>query len=252
MRVLPNRAVRAREAWRAMLHARADAHRPACRRCRACGFVAYRALERCPACGRWNGPFEPVRRTRDDAHAAPVAQRFDTWPSRVARALRNTAFRQPHASSAPILSILTLVLLVGGYVMVDRRCKADPVCRGSNVSGATPVEAGPHASNDPVPPVLPASVHPSHSPDGSQMAKARSSSPAVGEPAGRMVVAQIAPSIHAPDRARADTVRLADWKGNRHSAHRSHVRHRASMHTRHARRGGAVSHADIAKLYRSH
>ncbi|POM17480.1 hypothetical protein CSX04_05778 [Burkholderia cepacia] len=136
MRVLPNRTFRARDDWRAILNARADARRTARCRCRECGFVAFRALEHCPVCGQWDWPFDPVHRTPDDARTPHAVQRFDSWSSRVTRTLRNAAFRRPRASSAPILSILTLVLLVGGYVMVDRTCNADPVCRGSRISGA--------------------------------------------------------------------------------------------------------------------
>ncbi|VWC78166.1 hypothetical protein BLA18110_02534 [Burkholderia lata] len=251
MRVLPNRTIRARDDWRAILNARAEGRRTASFRCRECGFVAFRALEHCPVCGRWNWPFDSIRVASADTHAAHAARSFHTWSSRIARALRNATFQRPRASSAPILSILTLVLLVGGYVAVDRTCKADPVCRGSNGSIATASHAGPYASIDPAPPVLLAPVYPFHSTDGAQAAAARQGSAELGESAGRTVTAQAAPPIRAPDRIHAGTVRVTDWKGNHASAHRAHAIHRVSLHTTHARRTTA-NNTQIAQLYRGH
>ncbi|KER72876.1 hypothetical protein HR51_09775 [Burkholderia cepacia] len=252
MRVLPNRTSRARDDWRAILNTRAEARRTTCCRCRECGFVAFRALEHCPVCGQRNWPFAPVRQATDDSHATHAVHSFHTWSSRVARALRNAAFRRPRASSAPILSILTLVLLVGGYVTVDRTCKADPVCRGSNGSGVTASDAGPYASNDPVLPVLPAPVYPFHSTDGTQVAAARQDSPDLGESAGRTAVARAVPAMRARDRSHPTaTVRLADWKASRSAAHRARAFHRVSVHTVHARRATA-SNTQIAQLYRGH
>ena len=121
MRVLPNRTIRSRDDWRAILTARAETRRTASFRCRECGFVAFRALEHCPVCGRRN--CRSIRSPRTGCHAC--AARLSRG-RRASRALRNAAFQQPRASTAPILSILTLVLLVGGYVVVDRTCKADP------------------------------------------------------------------------------------------------------------------------------
>ncbi|KML02848.1 MULTISPECIES: hypothetical protein [Burkholderia] len=256
MRVLPNRTFRARDDWRAILNARADARRTARCRCRECGFVAFRALEHCPVCGQWDWPFDPVRRTPGDARTPHAVQRFDTWSSRVTRTLRNAAFRRPRASSAPILSILTLVLLVGGYVMVDRACNADPVCRGSKISGAATSDAGAYVSNDPVLPVLPAPAYPFHSTDGTQVAAARQRSPDVGEAAGRTTVARAAPANRAPDRPHAAaTVRVADLKAGRNAAHRARVFHRVSAHTAHtarARRTTTASNTQLAQLYRGH
>ncbi|CAB3757596.1 hypothetical protein B7G54_09080 [Burkholderia puraquae] len=251
MRVLPNHTIRARDEWRAILNARADARRTACCRCRECGFVAFRALEHCPVCGQWNWPFDPIRVASEDTHAKHAARSFHTWSSRVARALRNAAFRRPGASSAPILSILTLVLLVGGYVAIDRTCKADPVCRGSNGAVATARNAGPYASNDPVLPVLPAPVYPFHLTDGTQVAAARQGTPNVGEAAGRTAVARAAPAMRAPDLSHPTTVRLAAWKGGRSAAHRTRTFHRVSAHTVHARRTTA-GNTQIAQLYRGH
>ncbi|WP_338640412.1 hypothetical protein [Burkholderia pyrrocinia] len=252
MRVLPNRNVRSHDAWRAVLNTRADSRHAACCRCRECGFVAFRALEHCPVCGQWNWPFDPIRRASDDAHATHAPQSFHTWSSRVARTLRNAAFRQPRASSAPILSILTLVLLVGGYVMVDRTCKADPVCRGSGTPAASATESGLHASTDPAPPVVPVPVYPFHSTDGTQLAaNPQHGGPSAGEPANRMPVAQAAPSIREPGRTHGGAVRLADWRVSRDPAHRTHSIRRVSLHTGHVRRT-ATGNADVAKLYRGH
>ncbi|MBN3746136.1 hypothetical protein G3N96_11930 [Burkholderia sp. Se-20373] len=252
MRVLLNRTIRTRDDWRAILNARAQARRTASFRCRECGFVAFRALEHCPDCGRRNRPFDSISRAPDATPAPPAAH---TWTSRITRALRNAAVQQPRASTAPILSILTLVLLVGGYVVVDRTCKADPACRGSNDSRAMASDAAPYASNDPVLPVLPAPVYPFHSTDGTPAAVARPGSPGAETaraPAGRTAVARAAPAMRAPDRSHPTaTVRLAGWKSNHGAAHRPHTIHRVSTHTARARR--AVSNTQqIAQLYRGH
>ncbi|WP_321903495.1 hypothetical protein [Burkholderia cenocepacia] len=257
MRVLPNRRVRARDAWRAVLNTRAESRHAACCRCRECGFVAFRALEHCPVCGQWNWPFESIGHTPADARAAHAPRSFHTWSSRVARALRNAAFQRPRASSAPILSILTLVLLVGGYVMVDQTCKADPVCRGSGVPGAVATGAVLQASYEPLIPVVPAPVYPFHSTDETAvaarppLANPPQDAPLAGKPARRMAVAQAAPSLRAPDRTRTGAVRVADWKGNRDTAHRTRAIRRVSLHTGRTRRA-AASNAELAKLYRGH
>lgn len=253
MRVLPNRNVRTRDAWRAVLNSRAESRHAASCRCRECGFVTLRALERCPVCGQWDWPFDPIRHTPDPAHAAQAPHAVRSWSSRVAHALRDAAFRRPSASSAPILSILTLVLLVGGYVVVDRTCKADPVCRGSGTPAAAATESGLHTVNEPVLPVLPTPVFPFHAPDGTPQPAAipphddANASP----PAGKMQVAQAATSMRVPDRTHASTVRVADWKGSRDAAHRSHPIRRVSLHARHGRYT-ASGNAGIAKLYRGH
>ncbi|WP_423762340.1 hypothetical protein [Burkholderia sp. NLJ2] len=252
MRVLPNRNVRAHDAWRAVLITRAESRHAACCRCRECGFVAFRALEHCPVCGQWNWPFDPIRRASDDALATHVPQSFHTWSSRVARTLRNAAFRQPRASSAPVLSILTLVLLVGGYVMVDRTCKADPVCRDSGTPAASATEPALHASTDPVLPVLPVPVYPFHSTDGTQLAAdPQHGAPSAGEPANRMPVAQAAPSIREPGRTHGGTVRLAGWRHSRDPVHRTHAIRRVGLHAGNVRRT-ATGNADGTKLYRGH
>lgn len=252
MRVLPNRHVRARDAWRAVLNARVESRPCTACRCRECGFVALHALEHCPVCGQWDWPFDPVRSTPRHAHAMHARRSLHTWPSRIARTLRDAAFRQPSASSAPILSIVTLVLLVGGYVMVDRTCKTDPVCKGSGAPSASATETHPLAANDPVLPVLQAPAYPFHSTDGAQQAAIPPRGDAnATPPASKMQVAQAAPSMRAPDRKRADTVRVADWKSSRDAAHRTHPMRRVSLPVRH-RRYTASGHAEIAKLYRGH
>ncbi|MBN3833139.1 helicase [Burkholderia sp. Ac-20344] len=147
--------------------------------------------------------------------------------------------------------MLTLVLLVGGYVTVDRTCKVDPVCRGSTDSVATAPNAGPYASNDPVLPVLPAPVYPFHSTDGTRVTPARPSNPDAGESAGRTVIAQAAPPIRAPDRLHAGTVRVTDGKGNHASGHRAHAARRVRLHTAHTRRT-TTGNTQIAQLYRGH
>ncbi|MCA8272747.1 hypothetical protein LGN17_09495 [Burkholderia sp. AU30280] len=249
MRVLPNRTIRARDGWRAILNARAEARHTAGFRCRECGFVAFRALEHCPVCGRWNWPFDSIRVASNGTRAA---HSFHTWSSRIARALRNAAFRRPRASSAPILSLLTLVLLVGGYVTVDRTCKADPVCRGSNEYGARASHAGPYASNDPVLPILPAPVYPFHSTDGTQAPTTRQGSLDVSQAGERTTVAQAAPAMRASDRSHATgTVRLADLNARRGAAHRARAFHGVSVHTAHARRT-STGNTQIAQLYRGH
>ncbi|WP_124603123.1 hypothetical protein [Burkholderia sp. Bp8963] len=54
---------------------------------------------------------------------------------RIARLLHDAAVRQPRPGTAPALSLVTLVLVFGGYVTLDKVCKADPVCRAKQVSG---------------------------------------------------------------------------------------------------------------------
>ncbi|WP_176048380.1 hypothetical protein [Burkholderia sp. BCC1644] len=253
MRVLPNRNVRTRDAWRTVSNARAESRHAERCRCRECGFVAPHALERCPACGQWDWPFDPLRHTPDPAHAAHAPHAVRSWSSRVAHSLRNATFRRPSASSAPILSLLTLVLLVGGYVMVDRTCKADPVCRGSGAPAATATESGLHTVNEPMLPVLPTPAFPFHPPDRTpQLAAIPPHADANASlTAGKMQVAQAAPSMRAPDRPHASAVRMADWKGSRDAAHRTHPIRRVSLHTRHGRYT-ASSNAEVAKLYRGH
>lgn len=250
MHVLPNRNAHTRDAWRAVLIARVESRRAACCRCRECGFVAFRAFEHCPVCKQWNGPFDPVRNTSAPKHATHALPPVQRWSSRIARTLRNAAFRRPRASSAPLLSIVTLVLLVGGYVTVDRTCKADPVCRGAGTPAAV-IGSDLLASNDPALPVLPAPVYPFHSTDGTQAAAARRDIANAGELAGRIAVAQAAPPMREPDRKHAGTVRVADWRGNHDPAHRTHAIRRVSVHASHARHT-VPRNAEIAKLYRGH
>lgn len=252
MRVLLNRNIRARDAWRAVLNARVESRPDTACRCRECGFMALRALEHCPVCGQWDWPFDPVRRTPRHAPAMHARRSFHAWPSRIARRLRDAASRQPSASSAPILSILTLVLLVGGYVMVDRTCKTNPVCRAPGAPSASATDAHPLAANDPVLPVVPAPVYPFHSTDGTQQAAIPPRDDVnASPPANKTQVVQAAPPGRAPDRKRAGAVRVADWNSSRDAAHRTHPMRRVSLPVHH-RRYAASSHAEIAKLYRGH
>lgn len=236
-----------------MLNTRAESRHATRYRCRECGFVAPRALERCHACGQWDWPFDPIRHTTDPARVAYAPRAVGSRSSRVAHALRDASFRRPSASSAPILSLLTLVLMVGGYVMVDRTCRADPVCRGSGTPAAAATGSALPAANEPVLPVLPTPVFPFHSLDGTPQLAAM---PPHGDanaspPAGKTQVAQAAPSMHEPGRTRIGAVRVADWKRSHDAARRTHPVRRVSLHTRHARYI-ASSNAETTRLYRGH
>ena len=249
MRVLPNRTIRSRDDWRAILTARAETRRTASFRCRECGFVAFRALEHCPVCGRRNWPFDSI-----PAHRMPRMRRAPfTWSSRIARALRNAAFQQPRASTAPILSILTLVLLVGGYVVVDRTCKADPACRGSNDSRAMASDA---ARTHRTTPCCRSCPHPSIR--FIRLTERRRRSPA-GQP-------RLAAAAHPRDRRQSRERRRpcaprpaaprrhgspGGLEGNHGAAHRPHTLHRVSTHTARARHP-ASNTQQIAALYRGH
>ncbi|AFQ49748.1 hypothetical protein [Burkholderia cepacia] len=263
MQVLPNRKVRARDTLRGALNLRAEPRDAVGLCCRQCGFMAFRASEQCPVCGLGNWPFAPLRERSDDAHAAQATPPHDaqpTWSSRVAAAARSAAVRQPSASSAPLLSILTLVLLVGGYVTFDRMCQANPVCRGQG----TPA---PVAADTPTLPVVPApayAFHPAdHAPvDTERLANADRPSDAdqsgdadtrrhITGRTGRAAttVAHHAPPLREPGSARGG-IRVADWKGGV-AARRTHAIRRVSVHMRHGRRAVA-SGAHTAELYRGH
>ncbi|KVG65346.1 hypothetical protein ACRS8P_07910 [Burkholderia cenocepacia] len=283
MHILPNRNIRARETVRGIARVRADARRTTSCRCRQCGFVAFRALEHCPACGRPSWPFEPLPERTGDARTRYAVRSFDSWSARVARALRNASFRRPSASTAPLLSIATVVLLVGGYVATDRMCRADPTCRPPGASRVTVADA--HASDnpaalpgDPSLPVLPVPVYPFHSVDAPQLAIDRHGATGAGaqwvraaRPAGTIATAAAGgnASLSAPNRALAAractrhadpacphatppaSVRTAVWHSPRDSAHRSHALRRVSAHGGHGRRH-ASNTFEIAKLYRGH
>ncbi|KWF25022.1 hypothetical protein [Burkholderia pseudomultivorans] len=283
MHILPKRNIRARETVRGIARARADAHRTTSCRCRQCGFVAFRALEHCPACGRRSWPFEPVQDRAGDARIRHAVRSFDSWSARVARALRNASLRRPSPATAPLLSIATVVLLVGGYVATDRMCRADPTCRPPDASGVTVADA--RASDDsatlpgdPSLPVLPVPVYPFHSVDAPQLAVDRHGATGAGAQSVRAsrsvgtiatAAARSDASLSAPNRALAAracarhadpacthaappaSVRTAVWHSPRDPAHRSHALRRVSTHGGHGRRH-ASNTFEVAKLYRGH
>ncbi|WP_322023719.1 ATP-dependent serine protease [Burkholderia sp. BCC1977] len=276
MQVLPNRTVRTRDTLRGALNLRAEPRDAVRQRCRHCGFMALRAAEQCPVCGLGDRPFAPLREPRDrseqddDVHPAQAAPRHDappvpTWSSRVAAAVRSAAVRQPRASSAPLLSILTLVLLVGGYVTFDRTCRADPVCHGQGAPGPAAADAGLHAADAPTLPVAPAPAYAFHPADRAAVDTARLAD--AGQPSeadqpdlagtsrhatGRMAttLARHAPAVREPVRARGG-MRVADWKGGAAAPRRGHAIRRVSLHTRHGRRALA-SETQLAMVYRGH
>ncbi|MDR8988721.1 hypothetical protein [Burkholderia multivorans] len=283
MRILPNRTLHARDTLRGVTQARAAGRRNVVCRCRQCGFVAFHPLQRCPACGRESWPFEPLHaRAGANAYQAVDAApscRIERWAARIAAALRAAAFRRPRASTAPLLSILTLVLLVGGYVLSDRMCKADPACRAPDArdTGARAAHLLAQASDDttaaaePALPVLPVPVYPLHTGDATQLAsdpRRAARSVDAGVQSSPPATAQVAQTV-APNRASADmrgcasrsasgcartappSVRTAVWHGGRDSAHRARAVRRVGTHVRHVRRAAATEE-QMALLYRGH
>lgn len=274
MQVLPNRKVRARDTLRGALNLRVAPHDAVSHRCRQCGFMAFRSREQCPVCGLGNWPFAPLADRSHDAQpatatpAAPTAhpaQPVPTWSSRVAAAVRGAALRRPRASSAPLLSILTLVLMVGGYVTFDRMCRSDPVCRGPGAPNAATIDADAHAADAPTLPIMPAPVHAFHPDDGARVATddtalAATATPSRDADTSRRATAHVtgratttlarhAPPVRGPNSARGG-IRVADWKGGV-PARRAHPVRRVSVHLRHGRRAVATE-ADMAMLYRGH
>ncbi len=138
MQVLLNRKVNARDTVRRVSNRRIGSLPSVCCRCRQCGFVAFRSLERCPVCGRRGWPFETHAGT---ALAGAPARSSGTWVARLSHFLHDAAVQQPRASTAPVLSIATLVLLFGGYVVFDRMCSAGSACRAQDASVVTTVIA---------------------------------------------------------------------------------------------------------------
>lgn len=275
MQVLSNRKVRARDTLRGALNLRVAPHDAVSQRCRQCGFMAFRSREQCPVCGLGNWPFAPLADRSGDAPpasampAAHPAQPVPTWSSRVAAAVRGAALRRPRASSAPLLSILTLVLMVGGYVTFDRMCRSDPVCRGQGAPGTATIDA-----DAPALPVMPVPVHAFHPDDGSRAANdetaladtalppraadtsrratAHSTAHVTERAPGRATtttLARHAPPVRGPESARSG-IRIADWKGGV-PARRAHPVRRVSAHLRHGHRAAATE-ANTAMLYRGH
>jgi len=276
MQVLPNRKVRTRDTLRGALNLRAEPRDAVSQRCRQCGFMAFRASEQCPVCGLGNWPFAPLRERSDqsdqsdDAHAAQAAPPHDvqpapTWSSRVAAAVHGAAVRRPRASSAPLLSILTLVLLVGGYVTFDRTCRADPACRGQGAPGPAPAGASLHAADAPTLPVVPAPVYAFHPADGTPADTdrlANADRPSKADRPGNagtsrhvtgrtaMTVARHAPAVREPARARGG-MRVVNWKGGATATRHGHAIRPTSLHARHGRRAKA-SETQLAMAYRGH
>ncbi|KVF68277.1 ATP-dependent serine protease [Burkholderia sp. FL-7-2-10-S1-D7] len=279
MQVLPNRKVRTRDTLRGALSLRAEPRATVSQRCRQCGFMAFRASEQCPVCGLGGWPFAPLRRSNDDvpaAQAAPTheAQHVPTWSSRVAAAVRSAALQRPRASSAPLLSILTLVMLVGGYVTYDRTCRANPVCHGPGASRPLTAYASLHAGDAPTLPVgpAPAPVPAFHAAEraavdidrlananvdtdtdrstkAAQPGNAGTPRHATGRP--MTTLARHTPPVHGPDSARGGGIRVADWKGGATATRHAHAIRRVTLHTRHGRRAMA-SAAETAMIYRGH
>ncbi|RQR88789.1 ATP-dependent serine protease [Burkholderia sp. Bp9090] len=278
MQVLPIRKVRTRDTLRGALNLRAEPRDAVSQRCRQCGFMAFRATEQCPVCGLGDWPFAPLsessesRESRessdqsnqsDEAQAAPPhdALPVPTWSSRIGAAVRSAAIRRPSASSAPLLSILTLVLLVGGYVTFDRTCKADPVCRGQGAPAPAANDASLHAADAQTLPVVPAPVyafhpadHPALDPDRLAAADRLDATDRAGYAGtSRHMTGRTATTVarHAPVvRARSGT-RVVNWKGGATATRHAHAIRRVSLHTRHGRRATA-SATQVAMVYRAH
>lgn len=275
MQVLPIRKVRTRDTLRGALNLHAEPRDAVSQRCRQCGFMAFRATEQCPVCGLGDWPFAPLREPSepsnqsdrsDEAQAAQAAPPHDalpvpTWSSRIGAAVRNAAIRRPSASSAPLLSILTLVLLVGGYVTFDRTCKADPVCRGQGAPGPAANDASLHAADAQTLPVVPAPVytfHPADRPavDTDRLAAADrldATDRAGYAGTSRQMTGRTATTVarHAPAvRARGGT-RVVNWKGGATATRHGHAIRRVSVHTRHGRRATAGA-TQVAMVYRAH
>ncbi|OMG69536.1 hypothetical protein [Burkholderia ubonensis] len=272
MQVLLSRKVIARDTLTGALNAHARSRQAAGYRCSQCGFVAFRALEHCPVCGKWNWPF--------DARAgSPARPSFDSWPARIARFLHHVAIHQPRASSAPMLSLVTLVLVFGGYVALDKMCQADPVCRAPNLPGApviigdlrTPADLAP-PPGDPALPMLPLPTNPFHSFDEAQLAADAPAGPSVDQPAGR-AIAGAAPAgvrhasvAHAPGtmvaarpckaraapgcvRAHAAPIRTAELRNRPSPTHHAQPIRRVGAHPEPAQRQ-ASNETDAGRLYR--
>ncbi|WP_431824483.1 hypothetical protein [Burkholderia sp. F1] len=269
MRVLPNRKVIARDTLTGALNAHARSRQAPCYRCRQCGFVAFRALEHCPVCGMWNWPF--------DARAgSPARTPFDSWPARIARFLHHVAIHQPRASSAPMLSLVTLVLVFGGYVALDKMCQTDPVCRAPDLSGATAIIGGLRAPadlvtppDDPALPLPPQPAYPFHSLDEAELAADAAVGPGGDQHAaptiagaqhasaartpGTMIAARTCAARAAPGcaRAHAAPIRTAELWNRPSPTHHAHPIRRVGARPEPVQRQ-ASNGMDVARLYRGH
>ncbi|KVG29212.1 hypothetical protein [Burkholderia ubonensis] len=248
MQVLLSRKVIARDTVKGALNAHARSRQAAGYRCSQCGFVAFRALEHCPICGKWNWPF--------DARAgSPARPSFDSWPARIARFLHHAAIHQPRASSAPMLSLATLVLVFGGYVALDRMCQADPACRAPNLPSAsaiigdlrTPADlASPLVSlpGDPALPLLPLELpaYPFHALDEEQLAADSAVGPSVDQPADRAIASAAPAGVRHANAARAPSTMVAARPCKAHAAPGCARAHAAPIRTAELRNRPSVTH----------
>ncbi|KVH67098.1 hypothetical protein WJ41_00960 [Burkholderia ubonensis] len=249
MQVLLSRKVIARDTLKGALNAHARSRQAAGYRCSQCGFVAFRALEHCPVCGKWNWPFDAR------AGGSPARPSFDSWPVRIARFLHHVAIHQPRASSAPMLSLATLVLVFGGYVALDRMCQADPACRAPNVPSAsaiigdlrTPADlALPLVSlpGDPALPLLPLELpaYPFHALDEEQLAADSAVGPSVDQPADRTIASAAPAGVRHASAARAPGTMVAARPCKAHAAPGCARAHAAPIRTAELRNRPSVTH----------
>ncbi|KVN85167.1 hypothetical protein [Burkholderia ubonensis] len=245
MQVLLSRKVIARDTLKGALNAHARSRQAAGYRCSQCGFVAFRALEHCPVCGTWNWPF--------DARAGgPARPSFDSWPARIARFLHHVAIHQPRASSAPMLSLATLVLVFGGYVALDRMCQADPACRAPNLPSAsaiigdlrTPADLASPLVSLPGDPVLPLELpaYPFHALDEAQLAADAAVGPSVDRPADRTIASAAPAGVRHASAARAPGTMVAARPCKAHAAPGCARAHTAPIRTAELRNRPSVTH----------
>ncbi|AOK20396.1 hypothetical protein WT26_32080 [Burkholderia cepacia] len=245
MQVLLSRKVIARDTLKGALNAHARSRQAAGYRCSQCGFVAFRALEHCPVCGKWNWPF--------DARAGgPARPSFDSWPARIARFLHHAAIHQPRASSAPMLSLATLVLVFGGYVALDRMCQADPACRAPNLPSAsaiigdlrTPADLASPLVSLPGDPVLPLELpaYPFHALDEEQLVADAAVGPSVDQPADRTIASAAPAGMRHASAARAPGTTVAARPCKAHAAPGCARAHAAPIRTAELRNRPSVTH----------
>ncbi|KVD22569.1 hypothetical protein [Burkholderia ubonensis] len=245
MQVLLSRKVIARDTLKGALNAHARSRQAAGYRCSQCGFVAFRALEHCPVCGKWNWPF--------DARAGgPARPSFDSWPARIARFLHHVAIHQPRASSAPMLSLATLVLVFGGYVALDRMCQADPACRAPNLPSAsaiigdlrTPADLASPLVSLPGDPALPLELpaYPFHALDEEQLAADSAVGPSVDRPADRTIASAAPAGVRHASAARAPGTTVAARPCKAHAAPGCARAHAAPIRTAELRNRPSVTH----------
>ncbi|WP_198390397.1 hypothetical protein [Burkholderia ubonensis] len=174
---------------------------------------------------------------------------------RIARFLHHVAIHQPRASSAPMLSLATLVLVFGGYVALDRMCQADPACRAPNVPSAsaiigdlrTPADlALPLVSlpGDPALPLLPLELpaYPFHALDEEQLAADSAVGPSVDQPADRTIASAAPAGVRHANAARAPGTMVAARPCKVHAAPGCARAHAAPIRTAELRNRPSVTH----------